>query len=120
MSTENVKVFFEKVKKDAGLQKQARELPRVDPEETLKGLCKIATETGVSFSPEDYKTAAKNNLLDETILRDTWAKCLNGQDKDGNPVYAKQGDSRCLDGYEQKCEWDKWLKMARWVYKGTC
>ena len=36
MSTENVKVFFEKVKKDAGLQKQARELPRVDPEETLK------------------------------------------------------------------------------------
>jgi predicted ribosomally synthesized peptide with nif11-like leader len=60
MSLENVKAFYEVVKKDQGLQGKIAQMAQTNPKEVEATVIKLAGEKGYQFTLDEVKTFAKN------------------------------------------------------------
>jgi predicted ribosomally synthesized peptide with nif11-like leader len=60
MSQENVKAFYEVVKKDQGLQGKIAQVAQTSPKEVEATVIKLAGEKGYQFTLDEVKTFAKN------------------------------------------------------------
>jgi predicted ribosomally synthesized peptide with nif11-like leader len=59
MSQENVKAFYEVVKKDQGLQGKITQMAQTNPKEVEAMVIKLAGEKGYQFTADEVKTFAK-------------------------------------------------------------
>src|SRR4051794_14499560 len=54
MSTENIRIFFEKAKGNPELREKIAVIARLEPEPKIEALCKLSEQVGTPFDAEEF------------------------------------------------------------------